>query len=141
MIRTIGTSEILLDQHTDDIIHADTFPVERSIGCQKIQVCKPIFSCFRHVMCLWGETDTDPANVVKCVGQEDPDCSDSIPSIGINDAHLRYFGQSTCICSIMYCIKWFYKIILNKQSSHSIRSFAYENAKGRCVSLMLSVLM
>lgn len=37
--------------------------------------------------------DTDPDNVVKCSGQEDPDCSDSIPSTGINDAHLRYFGQ------------------------------------------------
>lgn len=38
-------------------------------------------------------TDTDPDNVVKCSGQEDPNCSDSIPSTGINDAHLRYFGQ------------------------------------------------
>ncbi|EJD04680.1 alpha/beta-hydrolase [Fomitiporia mediterranea MF3/22] len=39
------------------------------------------------------DPNTDPNNVVTCVGREDPNCSDSIPSTGINDAHLRYFGQ------------------------------------------------
>lgn len=42
---------------------------------------------------ITGSKDTNAANVVKCTGQEDPTCSDSIPSTGINDAHLRYFGQ------------------------------------------------
>ncbi|KAL5510976.1 hypothetical protein ACEPAG_3695 [Sanghuangporus baumii] len=39
------------------------------------------------------DPNTDPNNVVQCTGHEDPNCSDSIPSSGINDAHLRYFGQ------------------------------------------------
>ena len=43
-------------------------------------------------------TDTDPANVKQCVGQEDPTCSDSIPSTGINPAHLTYFGQRMFDC-------------------------------------------
>lgn len=40
-------------------------------------------------------TDTNPGDVVKCSGQEDEHCSVSIPSTGVNLAHLRYFGQST----------------------------------------------
>ncbi|TFK74280.1 alpha/beta-hydrolase [Pluteus cervinus] len=32
-------------------------------------------------------------NTKKCSGPEDPKCSDSIPSTGINLAHLSYFGQ------------------------------------------------
>ncbi|KAJ7863392.1 alpha/beta-hydrolase [Mycena leptocephala] len=34
-----------------------------------------------------------PTTVTKCVGQEDPSCSDSILSTGINAAHIFYFGQ------------------------------------------------
>ncbi|KAL5494544.1 hypothetical protein ACEPAI_5 [Sanghuangporus weigelae] len=38
----------------------------------------------------------DPAtvdNVKVCTGQEDPTCSDSIPTTGINLAHIYYFGE------------------------------------------------
>ncbi|KAJ7203256.1 alpha/beta-hydrolase [Mycena pura] len=39
-------------------------------------------------------TPTPPCTTVtKCVGGEDPACSDSIPSTGINPFHLVYFGQ------------------------------------------------
>ncbi|KAJ7118331.1 hypothetical protein C8R44DRAFT_878935 [Mycena epipterygia] len=34
-----------------------------------------------------------PRTVKQCVGEEDPTCSDSIPSTGINAAHVFYFGQ------------------------------------------------
>ncbi|PAV15548.1 voltage-gated potassium channel [Pyrrhoderma noxium] len=48
-----------------------------------------------HAREFWVEQDpnTDANNVIQCSGREDPTCSDSIPSTGINDAHLRYFGQ------------------------------------------------
>lgn len=48
-----------------------------------------------HAREYWVKQDpnTDINNVVQCTGREDPTCSDSIPSTGINDAHLRYFGQ------------------------------------------------
>ncbi|KAH8115122.1 alpha/beta-hydrolase [Phellopilus nigrolimitatus] len=46
---------------------------------------------------------TDANNVKQCSGREDPTCSDSIPSLGIDDAHLRYFGQvmalNSTVCS------------------------------------------
>ncbi|KAI0279341.1 Alpha/Beta hydrolase protein [Russula aff. rugulosa BPL654] len=38
----------------------------------------------------------EPANsstIRRCEGQEDPECSHSIPSTGINPAHVVYFGQ------------------------------------------------
>ncbi|KAJ6522280.1 alpha/beta-hydrolase, partial [Mycena capillaripes] len=34
-----------------------------------------------------------PTTIKKCVGEEDPTCSDSIFSTGINPPHLFYFGQ------------------------------------------------
>ncbi|OCB91952.1 alpha/beta-hydrolase [Sanghuangporus baumii] len=37
---------------------------------------------------------TDINNVKVCSGREDPTCSDSIPSGGINSAHLTYFGEN-----------------------------------------------
>ena len=51
-----------------------------------------IASCFQ----LYPEnhTATSAANVRQCSGEEDPTCSDSIPSTGINLAHITYFGQS-----------------------------------------------
>ncbi|KAJ7240164.1 alpha/beta-hydrolase [Mycena haematopus] len=36
---------------------------------------------------------SDPTTVQQCSGEEDPSCSDSIPSTGINAAHIFYFGQ------------------------------------------------
>jgi len=35
----------------------------------------------------------DTSSVKQCSGEEDPTCSDSIPSTGINAAHVFYFGQ------------------------------------------------
>ncbi|KAJ7715516.1 alpha/beta-hydrolase [Mycena maculata] len=37
--------------------------------------------------------ESPPSTVKQCVGGEDPTCSDSIPSTGINAAHVFYFGQ------------------------------------------------
>lgn len=39
------------------------------------------------------EEPPEPATVIQCEGQEDPTCSDSIPTTGINVAHPFYFGQ------------------------------------------------
>ncbi|KAH8111929.1 alpha/beta-hydrolase [Phellopilus nigrolimitatus] len=52
---------------------------------------------------VFQDPNTDPANVKQCAGREDPTCSDSIPSSGINDAHLRYFGQLIALNPIV-CI-------------------------------------
>ncbi|TFK74281.1 alpha/beta-hydrolase [Pluteus cervinus] len=42
----------------------------------------------------WNYQDpASPTDTKKCSGEEDPTCSDSIPSTGINLAHLSYFGQ------------------------------------------------
>ncbi|KAF7335115.1 Alpha/beta-hydrolase [Mycena venus] len=38
-----------------------------------------------------------PTTVKKCAGKEDPSCSDSILSTGINAAHLFYFGQAMAL--------------------------------------------
>jgi len=47
---------------------------------------------------------TSPGSTVKqCVGEEDPTCSDSIPSTGINAAHLFYFGQVMAVDPLL-CI-------------------------------------
>ncbi|THH07250.1 hypothetical protein EW145_g3508 [Phellinidium pouzarii] len=59
------------------------------------------FGYEHHIFCnsatqywVFQDPNTNPNNVKQCVGREDPTCSDSIPSLGIDDAHLRYFGQS-----------------------------------------------
>ncbi|KAJ6488981.1 Alpha/Beta hydrolase protein [Mycena sanguinolenta] len=44
-----------------------------------------------------GLSGSPSATVRKCIGQEDPTCSDSILSTGINPAHLFYFGQMMAI--------------------------------------------
>ncbi|PAV15095.1 alpha beta-hydrolase [Pyrrhoderma noxium] len=47
-----------------------------------------------HVTEYWQfEDPATPDNVKQCSGREDPTCSASIPSQGINDAHDLYFGQ------------------------------------------------
>ncbi|KAH8111918.1 alpha/beta-hydrolase [Phellopilus nigrolimitatus] len=53
------------------------------------------FGYEHHATQYWvfQDRNTDPGNVKRCAGREDPTCSDLIPSSGINDAHLRYFGQ------------------------------------------------
>lgn len=40
--------------------------------------------------------------VKQCQGEEDPTCSDSIPSSGINVAHTTYFGQGMFDTFIFY---------------------------------------
>ncbi|KAI5117183.1 hypothetical protein M0805_008162 [Coniferiporia weirii] len=54
-----------------------------------------LFGYEHHETQYWvfQDPNTDAANVKVCSGREDPTCSDSIPSLGIDDAHLRYFGQ------------------------------------------------
>ncbi|KAL5494551.1 hypothetical protein ACEPAI_12 [Sanghuangporus weigelae] len=49
-----------------------------------------------HETEFWNFQDpsTDINNVKVCSGREDPTCSDSIPSGGINIAHLTYFGEN-----------------------------------------------
>ncbi|KAJ7108930.1 lipase [Mycena crocata] len=44
-----------------------------------------------------------PTTVTKCVGKEDPACSDSIFSTGINAAHIFYFGQVMAVNPLL-CI-------------------------------------
>ncbi|TDL19369.1 alpha/beta-hydrolase [Rickenella mellea] len=47
-----------------------------------------------HAVEFWNFADPPTAaNVKQCAGEEDPTCSDSIPSGGINAAHHTYFGQ------------------------------------------------
>ncbi|KAJ7494824.1 Alpha/Beta hydrolase protein [Mycena galericulata] len=47
--------------------------------------------------------EADTATVKQCVGGEDPTCSDSIPSTGINAAHVFYFGQVMAVNPLL-CI-------------------------------------
>ncbi|KAJ7077763.1 hypothetical protein C8R44DRAFT_755041 [Mycena epipterygia] len=59
-----------------------------------------IFGYEHHVTEFWQFEDpglfkSPPATVRRCLGREDPTCSDSILSMGINPAHVRYFGQRT----------------------------------------------
>ena len=71
--------------------------------------------------------DTDPDNVKQCVGGEDPTCSDSIPSTGINPAHLTYFGQSIIILFLS-----FYKCLI-LSSSHCAQPYSlYLRRKVQC---------
>ncbi|EJC98555.1 alpha/beta-hydrolase [Fomitiporia mediterranea MF3/22] len=52
------------------------------------------FGYRHHTTEFWNFQDPSiAANVKQCVGEEDPTCSDSIPSMGIDAAHLVYFGQ------------------------------------------------
>ncbi|KAJ7079195.1 hypothetical protein C8R44DRAFT_754706 [Mycena epipterygia] len=48
-----------------------------------------------------------PATVRRCLGREDPTCSDSILLTGINPAHVRYFGQLLHIHSLVNVSKLF----------------------------------
>ncbi|KAJ7069518.1 Alpha/Beta hydrolase protein, partial [Mycena amicta] len=41
-------------------------------------------------------------SVKRCVGEEDPACSASIPSTGINPPHTLYFGQRVFLASLHY---------------------------------------
>ncbi|KAJ7110693.1 hypothetical protein C8R44DRAFT_743149 [Mycena epipterygia] len=48
-----------------------------------------------------------PATVRRCLGREDPTCSDSILLTGINPAHVRYFGQLLHVHSLVNVSKLF----------------------------------
>lgn len=44
------------------------------------------------------------STVRRCKGQEDPECSHSIPSLGINPAHGVYFGQAVMTMDVNLCL-------------------------------------
>ncbi|KLO05078.1 alpha/beta-hydrolase [Schizopora paradoxa] len=51
-----------------------------------------------HATEFWNFVDPPLTSTVKqCSGEEDPTCSDSIPSTGINVAHVTYFGQAIAL--------------------------------------------
>jgi len=51
-----------------------------------------------HATEFWNFLDPSlPSTVKQCQGGEDPTCSDSIPSSGINVAHVTYFGQAIAL--------------------------------------------
>ncbi|RDB16774.1 putative feruloyl esterase A [Hypsizygus marmoreus] len=54
---------------------------------------------YRHFATeYWNFRDSaTPANVRKCSGGDDPDCSDSIFSGGVNIQHVSYFGQAMAL--------------------------------------------
>ncbi|EIW83509.1 alpha beta-hydrolase [Coniophora puteana RWD-64-598 SS2] len=53
------------------------------------------FGYRHHATEYWHfEDPAEPEHVRMCEGEEDPECSASIPSSGINWAHMRYFGQT-----------------------------------------------
>jgi len=56
----------------------------------------PEFLGYRHHVREYWQFEEPPnsSTVRRCEGQEDPDCSRSIPSTGINPAHWVYFGQA-----------------------------------------------
>ncbi|KAJ7240165.1 alpha/beta-hydrolase [Mycena haematopus] len=82
---TIGVDNIFRAVHTYDGVPTI---IPRFLGYE------------HHGTEYWQFKDPDPGSitspwttVTKCIGEEDPTCSDSIPSTGINLAHMFYFGQ------------------------------------------------
>ncbi|KAJ6468611.1 Alpha/Beta hydrolase protein [Mycena vitilis] len=80
---TIGVNNIFRAVHTFDGVPT---MVPRILGYE------------HHATEYWQFKDpglftSPPTTVKQCVGEEDPACSDSIFSTGINPAHLFYFGQ------------------------------------------------
>ncbi|KAJ7673607.1 Alpha/Beta hydrolase protein [Mycena rosella] len=79
--------------------------VEDTIGADNIfrdgvpSIIARLLGYEHHGTQYWQFVDPTPFNtlgpttVKKCVGGEDPTCSDSILSTGINPAHVFYFGQ------------------------------------------------
>ncbi|THH17678.1 hypothetical protein EW146_g3186 [Bondarzewia mesenterica] len=65
--------------------------VKESFGSSKNLVISLPFSLKYRT--IDSSSSADPSTVVLCQGPEDPSCSDSIPSSGINLAHAVYFGQ------------------------------------------------
>ena len=64
---------------------------------------------------------TDISNVKVCSGREDPTCSDSILTGGINAAHLTYFGESQ-LSSIPHCPTRYSLLNFSRYSEHHLRS-------------------
>ncbi|KAF7375670.1 hypothetical protein MSAN_00456100 [Mycena sanguinolenta] len=80
---TIGSSNIFRGVHTFDGVPTI---IPRALGYE------------HHSTEYWQFEDpvlltSPPTTVKQCSGEEDPTCSDSIPSTGINAAHVYYFGQ------------------------------------------------
>ncbi|TDL21692.1 alpha/beta-hydrolase [Rickenella mellea] len=76
----VGTSNIFRAVHTSDGVPT---LIPQAVGYR------------HHAVEFWNFADPPTAaNVKQCSGEEDPTCSDSIPSGGINAAHLTYFGEA-----------------------------------------------
>ncbi|KAH9961559.1 alpha/beta-hydrolase [Russula dissimulans] len=75
----------------------------RSLQMHGVPTMIPEFLGYRHHVREYWQFEEPPnsSTVRRCEGQEDPDCSRSIPSRGINPAHGVYFGQG--MCSIPGC--------------------------------------
>ncbi|KAJ7830436.1 alpha/beta-hydrolase [Mycena olivaceomarginata] len=80
---TIGTANIFRAVHTFDGVPT---LIPRILGYEHHSV---EYWQFEDPLLLTSGSST----VTKCSGEEDPTCSDSIPSTGINAAHVFYFGQ------------------------------------------------
>jgi len=76
---TVGRDDIFRAVHTWDGVPT---MVPESLG-------------YHHHACEYWQFEEPPnsSTVRRCEGQEDPECSHSIPSTGINLAHGVYFGQ------------------------------------------------
>jgi len=77
---TLGTGNVFRGVHTTDGVPTI---IPQSLGYQ------------HHSTEFWNFQDPASTSTTKqCSGDEDPTCSDSIPSGGINAAHLTYFNQA-----------------------------------------------
>ncbi|KAF7335123.1 Alpha/beta-hydrolase [Mycena venus] len=90
---TIGASNIFRAVHTFDGVPTI---IPRILGYE------------HHSTEYWQFEDpglftSESTTVTKCVGEEDPSCSDSILSTGINPAHVFYFGQVMAVNPLL-CI-------------------------------------
>ncbi|PAV23307.1 alpha beta-hydrolase [Pyrrhoderma noxium] len=89
--RLIGAANILRAVHTTDGVPT---------------IIPQVLGYRHHATEFWNFKDPSiPANVKQCEGEEDPTCSDSIPSQGINVAHTQYFGQVMAIDPTVRIIK------------------------------------
>ncbi|KAH8996499.1 alpha/beta-hydrolase [Lactarius hatsudake] len=66
----------------------------------------PEYLGYRHHANEYWQFQEPPnmSTVRLCEGQEDPECSHSIPSLGINPAHGVYFGQAVMTMDVNLCL-------------------------------------
>jgi len=90
---TIGIDNIFRGVHTSDGVPTI---IPRELGYE------------HHATEYWQFEDptgstSPPTTVTQCVGEEDPTCSDSIASMGIDAAHVFYFGMVMAVNPLL-CI-------------------------------------